>query len=245
MKKLLCIASGIFTLGSASATPVVNWISWDSNSGYDYHQSGFKSDGNEYAYQYASGATGTLNLPNGSAVNVTLTGEVIDTSSFNTSSGDSSFWALFPNGTFTSANVPLLPSNSDYIAQSGYALPNHTLTFSAPVSNLVMNIWSLGGAEVSSYQFNQSFIILSQNNAGGVAQPFSVTGNTLSGQEASGTIQFTGTFTSLSWTVPAPEYYSGWNIGVTSASVPEPSTYALFGIGAIGMLMVMRRKKTA
>jgi len=29
------------------------------------------------------------------------------------------------------------------------------------------------------------------------------------------------------------------------ASVPEPSTYALFGIGAIGMLLVLRRKKTA
>jgi len=28
----------------------------------------------------------------------------------------------------------------------------------------------------------------------------------------------------------------------TPATVPEPSTYALFGIGAIGMLMVMRRK---
>jgi hypothetical protein len=28
-------------------------------------------------------------------------------------------------------------------------------------------------------------------------------------------------------------------------AVPEPSTYALFGIGAFGMLMVMRRKKTA
>ena len=28
-------------------------------------------------------------------------------------------------------------------------------------------------------------------------------------------------------------------------SVPEPSTYLLFGIGAIGMLMVRRRKKTA
>jgi formylglycine-generating enzyme required for sulfatase activity len=28
-------------------------------------------------------------------------------------------------------------------------------------------------------------------------------------------------------------------------SVPEPSTYALFGLGAIGMLMVMRRKKSA
>lgn len=31
----------------------------------------------------------------------------------------------------------------------------------------------------------------------------------------------------------------------TAQSVPEPSTYALFGIGAIGMLMVLRRKKTA
>jgi hypothetical protein len=26
-------------------------------------------------------------------------------------------------------------------------------------------------------------------------------------------------------------------------SVPEPSTYALFGIGAVGMLLVMRRKR--
>lgn len=32
---------------------------------------------------------------------------------------------------------------------------------------------------------------------------------------------------------------------ITSNAVPEPSTYALFGIGTIGLLMVMRRKKTA
>jgi len=31
----------------------------------------------------------------------------------------------------------------------------------------------------------------------------------------------------------------------TLQSAPEPSTYALFGIGAIGLLMVLRRKKTA
>ena len=30
---------------------------------------------------------------------------------------------------------------------------------------------------------------------------------------------------------------------ITPLAVPEPSTYALFGIGAIGMLMVLRRKK--
>jgi threonine dehydrogenase-like Zn-dependent dehydrogenase len=30
-----------------------------------------------------------------------------------------------------------------------------------------------------------------------------------------------------------------------TASIPEPSTYLLFGLGAIGLLMVMRRKKAA
>ena len=37
----------------------------------------------------------------------------------------------------------------------------------------------------------------------------------------------------------------GGTFTVTNQAAPEPSTYALFGIGAIGMLMVMRRKKTA
>ena len=33
------------------------------------------------------------------------------------------------------------------------------------------------------------------------------------------------------------------NILIQGQAVPEPSTYVLFGLGAIGMLMVMRRKK--
>ena len=38
-----------------------------------------------------------------------------------------------------------------------------------------------------------------------------------------------------------------WGIAFNNVNlpIPEPSTYALFGIGAIGMLMVLRRKKTA
>jgi hypothetical protein len=59
----------------------------------------------------------------------------------------------------------------------------------------------------------------------------------------------------------ATEYFNGslsdlgiWNTALTPQqvsqlyalqSVPEPSTYALFGLGVIGMLMVMRRKKSA
>jgi len=39
---------------------------------------------------------------------------------------------------------------------------------------------------------------------------------------------------------------AGFNHSIQAAQiVPEPSTYTLFGLGAIGMLMVMRRKKTA
>ena len=38
---------------------------------------------------------------------------------------------------------------------------------------------------------------------------------------------------------------SAFTFTPVTETVPEPSTYALFGIGAIGLLMVMRRKKTA
>ena len=35
------------------------------------------------------------------------------------------------------------------------------------------------------------------------------------------------------------------NVAITAGAVPEPSTYALLGIGAMGLLMVLRKKKTA
>jgi hypothetical protein len=41
--------------------------------------------------------------------------------------------------------------------------------------------------------------------------------------------------------VQAPYGYIG-DVVFSATAVPEPSTYALFGIGAIGLLMVMRRK---
>jgi len=48
------------------------------------------------------------------------------------------------------------------------------------------------------------------------------------------------------WYVYTDHSFSSRGVLSVSASViPEPSTYALFGIGAIGMLLVMRRQKTA
>jgi hypothetical protein len=44
--------------------------------------------------------------------------------------------------------------------------------------------------------------------------------------------------------VPLPDGTTA-TITIPELTIPEPSTYALFGIGAIGILMVIRRNKTA
>jgi len=52
----------------------------------------------------------------------------------------------------------------------------------------------------------------------------------------------------LEWVDTPTTGSNGLEVGPVTFSVqsiPEPSTYVLFGLGAIGMLMVLRRKKTA
>jgi hypothetical protein len=51
-------------------------------------------------------------------------------------------------------------------------------------------------------------------------------GVTVSGIEGNGSIQFLGTYSSLSWTNPQYEDYYGFNVGVVSV-VPEPSAMVL------------------
>ena len=229
--------------GPAAATPVTNWIVWTAPSGYPN-----TATGGAVPYSYASGVGGTLDFPGIGNVTTSLSGEVIDasfspnSSAFGTSTD--TFWANANTGgtTYISANVPSLPPNSDRIAVAGYGLSTQTLTFSQPVTNLVMNIWSLGTVvNPGTWSFDSPFVVLSSNDFG-----FQVSGNSLIGSEGSGTIQFTGTFSSLSWTIPAPELFADWNIGATSASVvPEPSTYAmaLAGLGCGGISMWRRRKR--
>jgi hypothetical protein len=194
-------------------------------------------------YHWNSSASGSLTMPDLSTVSVTLSGEVSSTlSTFGATSG-STMWDSYPPGTFTSVNVPSLPSNGDFVFAGGFGNPSQTLTFSRPVQNIVMNIWSLGGGgDVGSFQFDQPFLVLSQDSRPG--NDFTVIGNTLSGNEASGTIEFTGEFSSFSWTVPNPEWGFGWNIGASSVSaVPEPSTLALAVMGGLGTLLLFRRRK--
>ena len=73
-----------------------------------------------------------------------------------------------------------------------------------------------------------------------------------SGNTNYGWVEFSSTSTSLTIQEAAMNTVANqsitvgaFNQSIPQGAVPEPSTYALFGIGAIGMLMVMRRKKTA
>jgi len=70
----------------------------------------------------------------------------------------------------------------------------------------------------------------------------SVVGNNVFGTEGNGTVMFSGTYSSLSWTNPTSENWYGFNVGMTAA-VPEPETYALLlaGLGVIGALSRRRR----
>jgi hypothetical protein len=120
------------------------------------------------------------------------------------------------------------------------------LTFSTPVVDPVFAIWSLGaGGTPASFVFNQTPTLV----AGGPSAEYngstiSILGNTVSGAEGNGTVQFLGTFSSLSWTNPQNEGYYGFTVGIPSA-VPEPELYALMlaGLSLIGF--VARRRNAA
>lgn len=216
-----------------NAAVTSSWAAWTSPGSFPYTSS--------VPYSYNTNAVGTLTMPDTTSVTVSLNGEVATLSLFGNLSPVDDRWSTYSAGTFTSSNVPSLPNNGDYIFSGGYGLASQTLTFSQTVSNIVLDIWSLGTASTpSTWTFNQPFTVLSQDPS---QRAFVESGQSLTGYESSGTIEFLGTFTSLSWTVSNPEYGVGWNIGATSASVvPEPSTYALVGMGTLVLILAYRRK---
>ena len=230
---------------TASATPTLGWIQWTNPGSFVLTATKPVISG---TYNYAPEALGQLQLPGGSLVYVKFEGEVIEPtgtgndqpSAFGASG--SGYWSTL-GGTggihFTSESVPTLPPNSDRIAVSGnqaaggraqqrlsfYSDANRTTPVN--VSNIVMLFRSLGQTGLTSaWDFDNDFAILSSGLGGSGSgrilpsrTPLSG-GARLSGAEANGSLQFTGTFSSISWTVTAPEFFAVWNVGATSAAPP-------------------------
>lgn len=156
-----------------------------------------------------------------------------------------------PTSTFADGiivnNAPV--SGNNIIQLQGGNTNLQTVTFSQAVVDPIFAIWSLGaGGNTATFLFNQTptFVVGGPSTEyGGGA--ISVSGNTVSGTEGNGTIEFLGTFNSITWTNPNSEFWYGFNVGFDAvAPVPEASTWAMMILGfcAVGF-MAHRKRKTA
>jgi hypothetical protein len=205
-------AAMIGAVVTAPASAVTIWTNWT----------------NFTAGNTTGSAAGTLG-----GVGLTYAGQVGTNSVVN---GTSTIW--LPNGTFVGGTVDTSPNSvGDALTLTGgTATGTDTITFASAIVNPVFAIWSLGqGGLPATFNFislTPTFEVGGPNaNFGGAA--ITVSGNVVSGIEGNGIVQFTGTFTSISWTNPTFENFYAFTVGTAGAavpSVPEPTTLSLLGL---------------
>lgn len=127
------------------------------------------------------------------------------------------------------------PTTSDMIRLvGGPDTGTYTLRFSPPVTNPVMAVASLGGASTvrTSFVFDTPFTILTTGIAGawGIGTPLAQTGLVLDGMESNGLIQFQGTVSTITWTLPTAEMWFGFTVGIVGAGRPVVPTNLIAGL---------------
>lgn len=219
-KYLLLLCSFFYAQISNAAT--ISWVDW--------------------SYIDSTNFSGDVN-----GVNVSFSGDHYDFH-YPVSGGSTNFWnhpASVADNTYTaSPTVENGPSDSDIIVMREAG--TRTITFDQAVVNPVMSILSMGSSSTAvQYAFDSDFDILSVGagtfDPSGNGTLEELSGNILSGVEGHGLIQFTGTFTSISWTSNVYEDFHGIQIGVESTVVPVPAAAWLFASGLIGLLGFSRR----
>jgi hypothetical protein len=221
------LTGGLLLLSQQASAALISWTDWTA------------------ATPGAAGtATGTIKLPDLSTIGVNYNGEV---AAGNRTVIDNSFPSWLPASTFSDGTiVSNNPPRGDLVALRGGTQNVNTITFATPITDPVMAFWSIGaGSAPASFVFQNATptFVAGGSSAEFSGNPITVAGNTVSGSEANGVVQFKGTFNSLSWTNPQQEDYYGFTLGVAGrAPVPEPGTYAIVAAG-LGLLVVAMRRR--
>ena len=188
-----------------------------------------------------NGIAGTITIPNSTTIGVAYTGTYFNAQL----NGGTNYW--IPSTPYTGSQVLNAPSTPDIITVIGGPpnAVNHSLTFSQPVSDLVMDWVSLGTpSTTASLTFSEPFSLISQgwgywNQLTGIPGTLAQNGNTLTGNEGHGTIYFNGSaFTTLTWTDTVAEQWHGFTVGVP---VPEPASLFVLAVGGLGAAALRRR----
>jgi hypothetical protein len=213
MKKTLLCTMLALSAGAASAADTASWAHW-------------------------TGTTGTF-VQNSNTVTVTYTGDSHD--------GDQRA-AIFDTAPSSFTAPPLVtntPGANGTIDMTGGHATVNSFHFSQAVVDPLVALWSIGnsGTPVTfNFLDDAKFSILSQGAGNWGGGSLVQAGNSVTGREGNGLLQFKGTYTDISFTTPDYESYYGATVGAIAA-VPEPETYAMIlaGLGVIGA-MVRRRK---
>jgi MYXO-CTERM domain-containing protein len=139
--------------------------------------------------------------------------------------GTTNYWN--PSTPYISTEVENPPPGTDILQLSGGQDETYRVTLSEAIKDPIMAIVSLGAVGTpTTYDFDSPFTIVSQGVGyfgGGDAGLQQLPDDVLQGTEGHGTIQFIGTFSTFSWTVPTPETWHGFTFGIRTTEALEPT----------------------
>ena len=177
---------------------------------------------------------------NSVTVNVTYTGDVL---AVDTWENMYDVPASFTNAVVT--NTPTMSQGT--LQMSGGSAVLNTFHFDKTVIDPVIVLFSVGqGGSPVRFVFDDSYTFTIGAQGGGHWGGGTLTqvGNTVTGYEGNGLLQFTGSYSGISFYTPDSEFYYGATVGAMATAVPEPESYALLlgGLTAIGCLRRCRRR---
>jgi hypothetical protein len=164
-------------------------------------------------------AQGVLSPPGGD-VQIAFTGEV---GSGSAQTGGTTLSGVgpvtfLPATTYESATVPNAPPPAGMVAIWGVPTLTQTISFSVPVRDVLVAVvalnetWTLGATPTLLSSGPNALPV----NVPGAMNTPTISGNTLSGVDANGVVEFPGAVTSITFTVPtsAPGDFTGFTVGI-------------------------------